>query len=154
MSEQILGILPAIMTGGWKGDLHCNLVFTPQRIVVSIKGLLAQATASGIFGATGGTVGGAIGWAAATAGEKKARPGLNQSPEELLQSNKKNFQVSYSQIIKVEVGKKLGTSRLYIHTAEEAYKFKFQGIRLEQVEASIRSVLPATVAVHMSDKLD
>jgi len=52
-----------------------------------------------------------------------------------LSANKKNFQVPYTGVTKIQVGKKLGTSRLYIQTPSETYKFKFQFIKLEQLKA-------------------
>lgn len=147
-----MGAFPAILTRGWKGDLQCHLVFTNERVIVSVKGLFAQAASSmGVFGA----VGGAAAYAMSSSEQSKKQSELKRlSPEEILRSNKKNYNVPYSRVAKVEIGKKLGTSRLYIHISEEVYKFKFQGIKLEQVESSIRSLLPSNVAVQMVDKLD
>src|SRR5437660_1677358 len=41
--EEVVGVLHAIMTRGWKGDLQCYLVFTSERIIVSVMGMLTQA---------------------------------------------------------------------------------------------------------------
>ncbi len=129
MPEELVGAFPAIVTRGWKGDLHCQLVFTNERLIVSVKGLLAQAASSmGVFGA----VGGAAAYAMSSSEESKKQSDLKRlSPDEILRSNKKNYDVPYSKVTKVQGGKKLGTSRLYIHTSEEVHKFKFQGVKLE-----------------------
>ena len=70
-----------------------------------------------------------------------------------MSANKKNFQVPYTGITKIQVGKKLGTSRLYIQTPSETYKFKFQFVKLEEVESSIRRFLPSSVLIE-SGQLD
>jgi hypothetical protein len=75
------------------------------------------------------------------------------SPQQMLSANKKNFQVPYTGVTKIQVGKKLGTSRLYIQTPSETYKFKFQFINFEQVESSIRSFLPSSLLIE-SGQLD
>ncbi len=153
MPEEVTGHYGAIMTRGLRGDLRCRLVFTNERLIVSVKGLLAQVAAGsgGLFGAVGGAVGGAI----AASEDSKNRSEISQlSPEEILKSNKKNFDVLYSKILKVQLGKKLGTSRLYVNTSDETYKFKFQGVKLEQVQNSIRSLLSADVPVQLVDKLE
>ncbi len=152
MPEELVGAFPAIVTRGWKGDLHCHLVFTNERLIVSVKGLLAQAASSmGVFG----TVGGAAAYAMSSSEESEKRSDLKRlSPDEILRSNKKNYDVPYSKVSRVQVGKKLGTSRLYIHTDEDVHKFKFQGVKLEQVETGIRTLLPGNVTVQMVDKLE
>lgn len=152
MPEEIVGHYGAILTRGLRGDLHCRLVFTNERLIVSVKGILAQiARSGGVFGAVGGAVGGAI----AASQDSKSRSAISQlSPEDLLKPNKKNFEVPYSRIVKVQLGWKLGTSRLYVNTSDETYKFKFLGVKMEQVQSSIRSLLPANVSVQLVDKLE
>ena len=150
MSEQVTGQLRALITRGLKGDLHCVIIFTPERIIVAVQSILFQ-IASGIGG-----VGGAIGAVAGQGAMKHqdVRGKLDQfSPQEILNANKKNFQVPYTGVTKIHIGKKLGTSRLYIQTPSETYKFKFQFIKLEQVESSIRSFLPSSVLIE-SGQLD
>lgn len=157
MSEEVKDILVAIMMRGWKGDTHCDLVFTTERLIVARKGVLGRALRQ-ISGVIGEVV-----------GEQKKLKELKQlSPESILKSHKKNFDVSYSEITKAEVGKKWGAFRLYVHTPKETLKFKFQGvqgvmqfklkgvkgIKLENVENTIRSLLPDKVPVERVDKLD
>ncbi len=61
MSEEVIGYVRAIMTRGWKGDLHCTLVFTTQRIIVAIQRMLFQvASGFGGAGALGGAAGGYV----------------------------------------------------------------------------------------------
>jgi hypothetical protein len=133
-----------------KGDLHCVIIFTTERIIVAVQSLLFQ-IASGMGGA-GGAIGAVAGQGAMKRQDIKGK--LDQlSPEEILSANKKNFQVPYTGVTKIQVGKKLGTSRLYIQTPNETYKFKFQLIKFEQVESSIRSFLPPSVPIE-SGQLD
>jgi hypothetical protein len=149
LSEQITGQLRALITRGLKGDLHCVIIFTTERIIVAVQSMLFQI-------ASGMGAGGAIGAVAGQGAMKRQDIGgkLDQlSPQEILSSNKKNFQVPYAGVTKIQLGKKLGTSRLYIRTPDETYKFKFQAIKLEQVESSIRSFLPSSVPIE-SGQLD
>jgi len=150
LSEQVTGQLRALITRGLKGDLHCVIIFTTERIIVAVQSMLFQ-IASGMGGA-GGAVGAVAGQGAMKRQDIKGK--LDQlSPEEVLSANKKNFQVPYMGVTKIQVGKKLGTSRLYIQTPSETYKFKFQFINFEQVESSIRSFLPSSVLIE-SGQLD
>ena len=150
MSEQVTGQIRALITRGLKGDLHCVIIFTTERIIVAVQSMLFQ-IASGMGGA-GGAIGAVAGQGAVKRQDIKGK--LDQlSPEEVLSANKKNFQVPYTGVTKIQVGKKLGTSRLYIQTPSETYKFKFQFINFEQVESSIRSFLPSSVLIE-SGQLD
>jgi len=150
LSEQVTGQLRALITRGLKGDLHCVIIFTTERIIVAVQSMLFQ-IASGMGGA-GGAIGAVAGQGAMKRQDIKGK--LDQlSPEEILSANKKNFQVPYTGVTKIQVGKKIGTSRLYIQTPSETYKFKLQFIKLEQVESSIRSFLPPSVLVE-SGQLD
>lgn len=150
MSEQVTGQLRALITRGFKGDLHCVVIFTTERIIVAVQSMLFQ-IASGMGGA-GGAVCAVAGQGAMKRQDIKSK--LDQlSPQEILGSNKKNFQVPYTSVTKIQVGKKLGTSRLYIQTPDETYKFKFQFVKLEEVEGSIRSFLPSSVPIE-SGQLD
>jgi len=150
LSEQVTGQLRALITRGLKGDLHCVIIFTTERIIVAVQSMLFQ-IASGMGGA-GGAIGAVAGQGTMKRQDIKGK--LDQlSPEEVLSANKKNFQVPYTGVTKIQVGKKLGTSRLYIQTPSEIYKFKFQFIKLEEVESSIRSFLPSSVLIE-SGQLD
>jgi len=151
MSESVTGTIGALLTRGIRGDLQCHLVFTNQRIIVSVKGLLAQiAAGTGGFGAAGALAGTKLGQREDS--KKQAQVQL-LSPDQLLQSNKKNIEVPYSKITRLELGKKLGTSRLYIVTPDETFKFKFQGIKQEELEGQIRPLIPATVQLQTVEKL-
>jgi hypothetical protein len=150
LSEQVTGQLRALITRGFKGDLHCVIIFTTERIIVAVQSMLFQ-IASGMGGA-GGAIGAVAGHDAMKRQDIKSK--FNQlSPQEILGSNKKNFQVPYTDVSKIQVGKKLGTSRLYIQTPNETYKFKFQAVKLEEVEGSIRSFLPSSVPIE-SGRID
>jgi Bacterial PH domain len=150
VSEQVTGTMRALITRGLKGDLHCVLVFTTDRIIVAVQSMLFQ-VASGM-GGVGGAIGAVAGHGAMKGQDVKGK--LDQlSPQEILGSNKKNYQVPYTDITKVQIGKKLGTSRLYIRTSNETYKFKFQFEKFEQIEGSIRSFLPSSLPVE-SGQLD
>ncbi len=151
MSETVLGVVTAILTRGLRGDLHCHLVFTNQRLIVSIKGLLAQVTSGGAaFGAAGALAGAALG----SKEEEKKRSEIEQlSPDQVLQSNKKNFEIPYTRLTRLEMGRKMGATRLYVITPEATYKFKFQFAKQEQVESQIKAVIPASLSLQMVEKL-
>ena len=59
MSEQVTGLLRALITRGLKGDLHCVIIFTTERIIVAVQSMLFQ-IASGMGGA-GGAIGAVTG---------------------------------------------------------------------------------------------
>jgi hypothetical protein len=156
MSEEVKNILIAIMMRRWKDDIHCDLVFTTDRLIVAKKGFLGQASRQ--IGEFGGVI-----------REQEKLEELKQlSPENILKSHEGNFDLPYSEITKVEVGKKWGTFRLHIHTPKETLRFKFAGIqameqfrikgvkwiRLEDAEGKIRSLLPDKVPVEKVDRLD
>ncbi len=143
--EEVVGVLHAIMTRGWKGDLQCYLVFTSERIIVSVMGMLTQA--AGSFGGVGGMIAGLDEM-------KKSGRLKSMSPTGILQSNKKNYALTYSNISKVELGRKLGATRLYIQATGDVYKFKFQLVKMEEIESQVRSLLPPTIPVERSEKLD
>ncbi len=75
------------------------------------------------------------------------------NPDQLLQSNKKNFDVPYTQITRLEMGRKMGATRLYVITPEETYKFKFQFVQQEQIEGQVRAVLPPNLSLQVVEKL-
>lgn len=150
MSEEVTGILDAIMMRGWKGDVQCRLVFTTTRLIVARKGFLET---GGEVGPGGGVQGGLAGAIVGRLQKKKLEELKQLSPESILKSNKKNFDVPYSEITKAEVGKRWKTSCLYIYSTKDVYKFGL-GIKLEDVENSIRSLLPEKVTTERVDKLD
>ncbi len=133
------------MTRGWKGDLHCTLVFTTQRIIVAVQSMLFQ-VASGFGGA--GALGGAAG-AILTKQQDTTNQLKQLSPQRILSWNKKSIEIPYTNVTKIQMGKKMGISRIYLHTPENIYKFKFQFVKLEQIEDSIRNLLPATLTIEM-----
>ncbi len=152
MSEQVTGQLRALITRGLKGDLHCVIIFTTERIIVAVQSMLFQIASGMGWPGAGGAIGAVASQGAMKHQDIKSK--LDQfSPEEVLSANKKNFQVPYTGVTKIQIGKKLGTSRLYVQTPSETYKFKFQFIKLEQVESSIRSFLPSSVLIE-SGQLD
>lgn len=172
MSEEILGVLNAIWTHTWKPNYHCQLVFTNKRLIVVRMGLLREllpylfvAVGAGVGTVEGGAAGAGAGSGGGTAAaitsptiakiDKERLEKLKQiSPEQVLKSHKKNFDVSYSDIVKIQVGKKLLTPRLYIYTKGVVHKFKFEGLKLEGVESSIRSLLADKIHIEKVEKLD
>lgn len=149
MSESVTGAINAIIPQGLKGDLQCHLVFTSQRIIVSVKGMLGQ-LAGGAFGAAGAAA--SYGLAQREDAKKKGQIDT-LTPDQLLQTNKKNFEVPYAGITRIELGRKMGQTRLNIITTEKTFKFKIQGIKQEQVESLVRSYIPPTVQLQSVEKL-
>jgi len=172
VNEQIIRILNAIWTHTWKPNYRCHLVFTNRRLIVARMGLLREllpylfVTEGAVVGAaTGGAagVGAGVGGGTAAAATSPTTARMDReelkkleqiSPEQILKSHKKNFDVSYSDIVKIQVGKKLLTSRLYIHTLGLVHKFKFEGLNPEALESSIRSLIADKIHVERVDKLD
>jgi hypothetical protein len=172
VNEEILGILSVIWTHAWKPNYHCYLIFTDRRLIVARMGMLREllpylfvAVGAGFGAAAGGAaeIGAGAGGATSAATTSPTIAEIDReelkklekiSPEQVLKSHKNNFYVSYSDIVKAQVGKKLLTTRLYIHTSKEVHKFKFEGPKPEKVESSIRSLLANKIPIERVDKLD
>ncbi len=150
MSEEVTGYVKALMTRGLRGDLHCFLVFTTQRIIVAVQSMLFQ-VASGL--GAGGTLGGMAG-VMLTRQQDTANQLKQLSPQQILSSNKRNIELPFTNITKIQMGKKVGTSRVYLHTANNIYKFKFQFVKLETVEDTVRNLLPPSLSIEMGELSD
>jgi hypothetical protein len=164
MVEEVKDALAATMMRGWKGDFHCDMVFTSERLIIVKKGLLSG------FKSDWGGIGEGSHWREGTIADQQKRLGeLKQlSPESILKSHDGNLDVSYSQINKAEIGKTWwGEFRLHFHTSKETLRFKFQGaqaigqfwvegakaMKLENAESRIRLLLPDKIIIEKVDKL-
>ena len=146
MSEAVIGTINAIKPQGLKGDLHLTLIFTSQRLIAAFKGMLAQLASGGAFGVAGAAL--------ASRQDSKNRSQMQEvSPDQLLQANKKNFEVPYSRITRLELGKKHGQTRLHVIAQDQIYQFKFQGSKIEQIESWIRNAIPPTVPLQVVETL-
>jgi hypothetical protein len=144
MSETVTGSINAMKPQGWKGDLGCFLVFTTQRLLVAFKGIWGSLASSGGFGIAGAAV--------ASRGDASKRSQMQEmSPDQILQGNKKNFDIPYSRITRLELGKQRGSSRLQIVTQDETYEFRLQGVKIEQAESWLRDTIPATIPVQTAN---
>lgn len=94
----------------------------------------------------GGAVAAAVRESALTLPEGK-------SPDEILKSNKRNKELHYSTISRVQIGRRLMANRVYVHTVNEVYKFKIRINSLDYVEGKLRKMLPHNIAVERTDKL-
>ena len=140
LSETVTGSITAMKPQGWKGDLGCFLVFTSQRLLVSFKSVWGSLASSGGFGIAGAAV--------ASHGDANKRSQMQgMSPDQILQGNKKNFDVPYSRITKLELGKARGGSMLHIFTQDQAYEFRLTGVKAEQAEGWLRNTIPTSIPV-------
>ena len=140
MSETVTGSITAMKPQGWKGDLGCFLVFTSQRLLVAFKSVWGSLASSGGFGIAGAAV--------ASHGDANKRSQMQgMSPDQILQGNKKNFDLPYPRITKLELGKARGGSMLHIFTQEQTYEFRLTGVKTEQAESWLRNTIPATIPV-------
>ena len=148
MSEQVTGQL-SINYSGFERRPPLRYHLHHRENYRSVQSMLFQ-IASGMGGA-----GGAIG---TVAGQDAMTPRYQGQARSAfaggrIECKQEELPSALHGVTKIQVGKKLGTSRLYIQTPSETYKFKFQFIKLEQVESSIRSFLPSSVLIE-SGQLD
>jgi hypothetical protein len=144
MSETVTGSISAMKPQGWKGDLGCFLVFTTQRLLVAFKSVWGSLASSGGFGIAGAAV--------ASRGDTNKRSQMQgMSPDQILQGNKKNFDIPYSRITSLVLGKQRGSSRLHIITQDATYEFRLQGVQMEQAEIWLRNTIPTTIPIQKAN---
>lgn len=134
ISETIGGIAKASITGEWKSDISCHLVFTNKRLIVARKGLVGPAARMFYV----------IEAAVISQKDLEKQEFKQLSPESILKSHKKNFHLPYLEITKIEIDKNWGAAKLYIFTSKDIYEFKLRSIELENIENLICSFLPKT----------
>ena len=117
MAEEILGTLAA--SGSKLGrDVFYELVFTSTRVIVA-----RTATSTWLAWALlGGPLGGALGAFRTERRRRKAVEHLAQlAPDDILAADKDNYQIPYTDIVKVHVGKRgfmPPTLRILTHETE------------------------------------
>jgi len=130
LSEQVTGQL-SINYSGFERRPPLRYHLHHRENYRSVQSMLFQ-IASGMGGA-----GGAIG---AVAGQDAMTPRYQGQARSAfaggrIECKQEELPSALHGVTKIQVGKKLGTSRLYIQTPSETYKFKFQFIKLEQLKA-------------------
>ena len=94
MSEEIKGFIKTMAVG--LGNQYCDLYITTNRLIVAKTGSTLGWSVA--FGAVGGAI--------AQHGAKKRAEALRElSPESILSADKKNYDISYATISKVEMKK-------------------------------------------------
>lgn len=139
MSETVTGSVNAMKPQGWKGDLACFLVFTTQRLLVAFKGVWGSLARSGGFGIAGAAL-------AKRDDTNKRSEMQGMSPDQILEGNKKNFDIPYSKITGLFLRKaRGGSSTLQIMTQEQTHEFRLQGMKVELAESWLRNTIPGTI---------
>lgn len=133
MSEKLIGNI-----GVKKGNpvrSYYRLFFTDNRIIcastVGSKERFATGAGASIF--TGFIVGGAISDKLSDRAEKKELELLNQlEPETILQRDKENFAISYSDIKKITMKKfgKFSIGKIEIQTSDKNYSYELRFERM------------------------
>jgi len=92
-------------------------------------------------------VGGLAGyWLAIRSDKKQAEKIKELSPDEILKSDKENYEIPYSQISKVELKKYSKmmwpySSEIWTYTQEKETKFRLKAIKYEELQQLLNSVL-------------
>lgn len=144
MVEEVLGVMMATEYGQIP-VLHCNLIFTTNRMIVAKKGSVKEVT--------GLVVGGAVGqWLALSSDKKKAQELKQYNVEEILKTDKKNYEIPYPDLFKAEM-KKLSkfswpySTEVKISTEKKKHKFKLKSVKFEEATELFRTVLPDKISV-------
>jgi len=85
-------------------------------------------------------------WLAIRSDKKKAEKVKELSPDEILKSDRENYDVPYPDISKVELKKYSRLmwpypSEIWIHTQEKETKFRLKAIKYEELQQLLNSVL-------------
>ena len=121
---------------GTRGNVPMGLFFTSNRLIIARTGSTAARIASYGFGWGGQAVGEA-------AEDKKLKELSKVSPESILTDNKNNFAIPYSDIIQVEMFKKMLSGRqIRINMGTKKQQFRLSNPRKYKEYADIlKSVL-------------
>lgn len=144
MDEEVLGIFAATEYGRIP-VLHCNLVFTMDRVIVVKKGMAKEIA--------GLMAGGAVGhWLAVRSDKKQAQKLKEDSAKQMLNADKENYEMHYSDISKNEM-KKLSrfswpySTEVNVSTEKKKRKFKLKSVKFEEAVDLFRTVLPDKVSI-------
>ena len=144
MGEEVLGVIIATEYGRIP-VLHCNLIFTPQMMIVAKKGMSKEIA--------GLMVGGAVGqWLAIRSDKKRVQELKQPEVEEILKANKKNYRIFYTEILKAEM-KKLSrfswpySTEIKFTTDKKKHKFKLKNVKFEEAVELFQAVLPHKISV-------
>jgi len=138
--EEILGVLVAEeQRKKLRPAFRCHLFFTNTRLIVTKREALKEFA--------GFLVGGFVGYSLAIKSDKKQAEKIKElSPDEILKSDRENYEIPYSKISKVELKKYSKmmwpySAEIWTHTQEKETKFRLKGIKYEEVEQLLNSVL-------------
>lgn len=140
MNEQILGFIKCEAMGK-----YYDLYFTSNRMI-------AAKTASPIgwfiaFGAIVGAIGAGI---AKLTAKKRSEQLKNLSAESIFKADKKNFEIPYAEITKVEMKKAgiISEAKISIFTHTKKYVFiMWKKKEFDAYESLVRSVLPDRLSI-------
>jgi len=140
--EEVLGIIMATEYGHIP-VFHCNLVFTANRLIVAKKGWFDKQNKQDIAFMIGGLVGY---WIATRSDKKQAQKPTLNSVEEILKTDKKNYEIPYSDILKAEMKKLSPLSVPYsvevnVSAEKKKRKFKLKNVKFEEAVDLFRTVL-------------
>jgi hypothetical protein len=118
---------------------NAQLVFTTHRIIIERK-----------MGQMSDPFGSATYWVRTNSEELK---GLDL--EKIVQSDEKNFSIRYPDIEKIELSMKWRNIRANMYTKNGIHRFMWTWpVKLDNVEAALRTLLPRDILVRRVDKLD
>lgn len=144
MIEEAIGTMGATLTGKrtWFSGLsntQCQLVFTTGRIIVART----------------------VGQMSDPLGRATYRIGTNPQElkgldlETILRADQRNFSINYPEIEKIELGMKWRNVRAHVYTKNGTHRFMWTWpVKLNNVEDSLRSLLPRAILFQRVDKLD
>jgi hypothetical protein len=157
MTEEILGFIHCTVIN--ENDYFCHLYFTPNRAIVAKTGSTGFGYDSDDkFG--GGILGPFI---APSLAKGKSLLYENLSPEDILNSNKKNFEIPYTEITKVEWKETPGSDfsfwsifaergiNILIFTHTKNYWFFIKEEEFDEHGKLLRSVLPDNLFIHLQN---
>jgi len=143
LSEKVVGLTVSTLTGekilfSGLSNVHCRLIFTTERVIVQT--LSSQTRQS--------------------YPEYRMDPNLvnllvERGVEDLLGDSAKNFFIPYSDIVRVEVGRRWLNPRMNVVTHDKTHRFTWFWPRhgIDEVEHIARSLFPGEITVDKVRKI-
>lgn len=147
--EEVIGALPVVANLSM-GFERLTLFFTDRRIIVGQGGKTGAASVPTTFmlGSIGTYLGNLFGRGKSVSGKKKSR---YQSPKKILSSHKDNFEITFDEIVNVNLTQKPINTGISILSKDDKFDFTSR-IRFEQILSLFQNSLGTKLHVeHKSE---
>lgn len=150
-SEEVIGALPVVANLSM-GFERLTLFFTDRRIIVGQGGKTGAASVptTFMFGSIGTYLGNLFGRGKGSSGKKKSQ---YQSPNRILSSHRDNFEITFDEIVNVNLTQKPINTGISILSKDDKFEFTSR-IRFEQILSLFQNSLGTKLHVEQKTKDD